>query len=866
MRIVLIMLISLMAGPVRGQAVESRAAEDASGQLQVADGLQVQLFAAEPLLVNPADIDVDHLGRVWVVEIVNYRRFRNSDQPPRPEGDRILVLDDTDGDGQADRQRVYYQGTDMNRGHGICVLGDRVLVSCANEIFYLFDDDGDLRADRKEILFTDISQHDHDHALHACVFGPDGKLYFNFGNATTGLKDKHGNVVVDLAGNEVQAHRNPYQEGMVIRANLDGSEVETLAWNFRNPWEVAIDSFGTLWQSDNDDDGNRATRVNYVMEYGNFGYRDELTGAAWGAGRTGAHPEIPYRHWHSNDPGVVPTPYLPGGGSPTGIAVYEGQLLPAEFRDRPIYCDAGPRVVRACNVVVEGAGFRVDATPILSGGTDGWFRPSDVCVAPDGSLLVADWYDPGVGGHRMQDPGRGRLFRVAPPGAEFEVPAIDTTSVDGAMAALMSPNQATRYLGWTALHGMGPAAEASLQEVFSQRAAPRQRARVLWLWAAIPGEAATAIAQAVADEDPNIRIVGLRLARQHEADFLPRVAQLVRDPSPAVRRECALALRHSHTADAARLWAELAAQFDGNDRWYLEALGIGAHGNWDACLAAYLTETKRPVGDLPGQEIVWRSRSTASADLLAAILLDPDTPSDRLPHFFRALDFQPAPAQRAALLKLVEASPDQLDPRHQVVVREALSRLPDDQLASNRKLQSVVDRLLDATAGTIEFVRLVQRAGRQDRLEALVEIARQSPEDQLGVEAVRAALGSASPASLQDSVLSLPEFDQLALLRALELASDARVVPILLPVAGDPERSIAVRRQAAAAVGASREGADALLVQVEQGELDANLVPAVTAKLHRHPAAEVRERVAQLLPLPRVQGTQALPPITSTLR
>ena len=84
-----------------------------------------------------------------------------------------------------------------------------------------------------------------------------------------------GDPVVDMAGNVIKADRNPYQEGMVFRQNLDGSGVEMLGWNFRNNWEVCVDSFGTLWQSDNDDDGNRGVRINYVMEFGNFGYRDE---------------------------------------------------------------------------------------------------------------------------------------------------------------------------------------------------------------------------------------------------------------------------------------------------------------------------------------------------------------------------------------------------------------------------------------------------------------------------------------------------------------------------------------------------------------------------------------------------------------
>src|SRR5437588_8500763 len=85
------------------------------------DGVQVELFAAEPMLVNPTSIDVDHLGRVWVCEAVNYRRVAFNRPILRPEGDRIVILEDTDGDGKADKSTVFYQGKDLIAPIGICV-------------------------------------------------------------------------------------------------------------------------------------------------------------------------------------------------------------------------------------------------------------------------------------------------------------------------------------------------------------------------------------------------------------------------------------------------------------------------------------------------------------------------------------------------------------------------------------------------------------------------------------------------------------------------------------------------------------------------------------------------------------------------
>ena len=135
---------------------------DGAGTLAMAEGLEATLFAAEPLLSSPADIDVDPSGRVWVCEVTNYRGKKDH----RPEGDRILVLEDTDGDGSADRSTVFHQGRDVDSALGICVIGDgpgrRVVVSCAPNVWIFHDDDGDLVADRKESLFTKTGDPQHD--------------------------------------------------------------------------------------------------------------------------------------------------------------------------------------------------------------------------------------------------------------------------------------------------------------------------------------------------------------------------------------------------------------------------------------------------------------------------------------------------------------------------------------------------------------------------------------------------------------------------------------------------------------------------------------------------------------------------------
>src|SRR5205807_8931524 len=122
-------------------------------------------------------------------------------------------------------------------------------------------------------------------------------------------------------------------------------------------------------------------------------------------------------------------------------------------------------VVRANPTEQDGAGYRAQVTDILTT-PDQWFRPVDVCAAPDGSLYVADWNDSGVGGHYTADQSlatmAGRIYRIAPPGIKPTVPKLNLGSSAGCVEALQSPNLSTRYLAWTKLHELGGRAESSL--------------------------------------------------------------------------------------------------------------------------------------------------------------------------------------------------------------------------------------------------------------------------------------------------------------------------------------------------------------------------------------------------------------------
>jgi hypothetical protein len=335
--------------------------------------------------------------------------------------------------------------------------------------------------------------------------------------------------------------------------------------------------------------------------------------------------------------------------------VYEGTLLPKVFQGQVVHCDAGPSVVRAYPVTKSGAGYDAEVMDILNGASrDKWFRPSDVAAAPDGSLMVADWYDPGVGGHNMRDLNRGRLFLVAPDGHQYKSPKLDTSSIDGAIDGLKSPNQAVRYLAWHSLRKQGKKAERALQKLWSD-SNPRLRARAVWLLGKIDGRGQYYVNLAIKDKDPDMRIVGLRLARQLEdVREIEVVQKLVLDDSSAVRRECAIALRHDKSKQAAKLWAELAALHDGKDRWYLEALGLSSDLNADACFEAWLSRIGDKWNTPSGRDVIWRIRAKSAPNYLIKILKDEKIPPASHPRFVRALDFHSGPERDKALESLLD--------------------------------------------------------------------------------------------------------------------------------------------------------------------------------------------------------------------
>ena len=834
----------------------------AVGALEVAEGLEANLFASEPMITNPTNIDIDHKGRVWVLEAYNYRPHITGN-PTHGEGDRILILEDTNGDGKADASKVFYQGPEVNAPLGILVMGNRVLVSQSPYVWLFTDENGDDKADKKEIIFQGIKGEQHDHGMHAFTFGPDGKLYFNFGNEGNQLLDGKGQPVLDQDGAPID--RKKYKQGMVFRCDPDFKNVEVLGHNFRNNYEVAVDSYGSMWQSDNDDDGNKGVRINYVMEYGNYGYTDEMTGASWSANRTNIEPEIPLRHWHLNDPGVVPNLLQTGAGSPTGMVIYEGDMLPKVFQNQMIHCDAGPNVVRAYPVEKNGAGYKATIVNVLHGKRNQWFRPSDVCVAPDGSLFAADWYDPGVGGHQAGDLNRGRIYRVTPPNTPYKVPNHDFNTLSGALEAIQSPNVSVRYMAWNKIRSLGQSAESELVKMYQSAPNPRMKARALWLLSKLPN-GSTYVETALTDANPDIRITGIRAARQITAKgILPlsihHLNTLANDPDPQVRREIALAIRHINDDLAADIWVQLANRYDGQDRWYLEALGVSADGQWDKFFGTWLKMGgTNAAATAKGRDIIWRARTATSVPLLASLAADSKVPLQERLRYFRAFDFNPGAVEKSnALLTIMKGNTDN------EITKLCLRHLDPGFVKTSPAAQQGLQKLLDASFGTSEYLELVQRFEPATESKRLLQIALEKPMQRDGRDAVRQLLKQNESALLVAAINGKDATKAQNAVISLRGVGSKQSLDILKGIALDPKRPKALRMEASRALGGSMDGEDLVLALLKEGKFTGDFKAAAVQGVSSAWRKNVRIEAAKYIDAAPSKTGKKLPPVSELI-
>ena len=640
-------LVLLMLGVTPQQAFGPQVgppAQAAPGQpvrlppdlFQVPDGLEVTIWATSPMLFNPTNIDIDRDGRIWVAEGVRYR----SHYARQPEGDRIVVLQDKDGDGKADSTHTFVQEPALIAPLGVSVIDNKIVVAQPPDLIVYTDVDRNLRfdpaVDKREVLLTGFSGINHDHSLHSVTVGPDGKWVFNAGNTGGMFTDKSGKTFriygsyrpkavgpfpfphdPALYAGKPSDDGHVYVGGFTVRMNPDGTNAEIIGHNYRNSYEQSMTSLGDIFQNDNDDPP--ACRVSWVMEYANFGFSSNDGQRTWQADRRPGQ-SVPVAEWRQDDPGMTPVGDVYGGGSPTGNVFYENGALGPSWEGTFLAAEAGRNEIFSYQPKRSGAGFALDRKIFMTsnvkqqyagsdfiggnstakGAIETLFRPSDIAVGPDGALYVSDWIDARVGGHQdLDETVSGAIYRIAPKGFVSKAPAFDPATIDGLITALRSPAVNVRAIGFEGLKTRGASAVDAVAALLKDPS-PYMRGRAIYLLYQMGPEGRQRAGTPESQTDPALKIAAYRAMRRANLDILPVAARLARDADAGVRRDVALSLRDLPADKTLDILVDIAKGYDGQDRSYLEALGTGADGKEPALY----DRLKRELG-VPADPLAW---------------------------------------------------------------------------------------------------------------------------------------------------------------------------------------------------------------------------------------------------------------------
>lgn len=385
--------------------------EEALAKLKVPEGYEVNLFASEkefPDLANPVQLSFDNKGRLWVAVMPSYPHYKPGDSRPN---DKLLILEDTDNDGKADKQTVWADGLHLPVGFEFAPEG--VYVTQSPHLVLLSDTDGDDKADKSEIILSGFDDHDTHHAISAYTADPSGAIYMAEGVFL------HTNV--ETAYGPVRATNGGFFRYSPQRHHLE----RTAQLSIPNPWGIAFDEWGQNFFAE-----TSGPDVLWMMP----GSIKPVYGVA-------THKSF---NLIEEEHKVRPT---------SGLEFISSRHFPDEVQGDMIFGNAiGFLGIKQHAVLDDGTGYKTQFRQDLVEGFDNNFRPVDLEIAPDGSLYFVDWHNVLIGHmqHNARDPLRdhvhGRVYRITYPSRPLVEPAqIDGANIETLLDNLKLPEYRTRY-------------------------------------------------------------------------------------------------------------------------------------------------------------------------------------------------------------------------------------------------------------------------------------------------------------------------------------------------------------------------------------------------------------------------------------
>lgn len=403
--------------------------EEARKKMTVPEGYEVRCFAHEPMVQNPVAMTWDHRGRLWVVELYEYpegtplpvekRPFGGPAQDssyrpvpeickssPTPPGapsqisnfkseipkDRVIILEDTDNDGVADKRTVFVEGLDMASA---ILCGDGgIYVGQQPHLLHFRDNDGDDRPDEWRVVLTGFGREDTHELLNSFTWGPDGWLYMTHGVFTN---------------SKVRRPGEPVDKGFKFDAGIGRckpltGEFEVFADGTSNPWGCDYDAAGNFFVS--------ACVIDHFFHMAPGGIYV----------RQGGAPENPYAY--ELLPSIVKHKHFRAAYA--GIQIYQGGVYPKDTHGHAFIGNIHDNAIHEEVITPVGASFKCEPRRDFLRANDGWFRPVSTQTGPDGNLWVMDWcdkypcYQNAKANPEGVDRARGRIWRVVTAGAKPE--------------------------------------------------------------------------------------------------------------------------------------------------------------------------------------------------------------------------------------------------------------------------------------------------------------------------------------------------------------------------------------------------------------------------------------------------------------